>query len=252
MQKKINLMEALRFSFNMFTKHWKLLASISLISIAIHLGSHLIIMFIAKQAGLSLVIENLSLGIEKGIFAVTWQEGMSITALTAILLIKVISTIILLMIAMGWNRVGLDLHDRGSSNFNRLIMPTSLMISYLLGAFLYSCIVTIGTVLLIIPGIVWAIKYCFFDLFIIDTGCGPIEGLRKSARLTMGHKWQLLGFILAGIGILLLSAITIVGPLLLLYVYFLARIHVFRRLQSAAVQGSGVTSEKAEHAAPGM
>jgi uncharacterized membrane protein len=57
-----------------------------------------------------------------------------------------------------------------------------------------------GLILLIIPGIIWAIKFSLCFYFVIDKGLGPIEALKASSRTTMGIKWQLFGFgILCGL-----------------------------------------------------
>jgi uncharacterized membrane protein len=88
------------------------------------------------------------------------------------------------------------------------------LIQFIAAHILYGFIVTIGIILLIIPGIIWAIQFCFFPLLIIDKNLNPVEALKASSRLTQGYKWQLLnfflilfminavGFILIGIGLL--------------------------------------------------
>ena len=62
-------------------------------------------------------------------------------------------------------------------------------------------------ILLIIPGIIWGIKFQFFSCFIVDKGVGPIEALKRSSVITKDAKWDLFLFNLLLILINLLGAI---------------------------------------------
>ncbi|MEA3324508.1 MAG: hypothetical protein U9Q37_05135 [Euryarchaeota archaeon] len=61
----------------------------------------------------------------------------------------------------------------------------------MIGLILYGFIVVGGLILLTIPGIIWAIKFQFFDYLIVDKGLGPIDALEKSSEITRGVKWDL-------------------------------------------------------------
>ncbi len=90
----------------------------------------------------------------------------------------------------------------------------NLLLQFVAANLLYGFIVAIGIILLFVPGIIWAVQFCFYPLFIIDKNLGPIEALKASSKLTRGYKWQLFnfflllflmniaGFILTGIGLL--------------------------------------------------
>jgi len=67
----------------------------------------------------------------------------------------------------------------------------------------------LGTLLLIVPGIILGIKFMFFSYFIVDKNAGIIESLEKSAELTKGSKTNI--FLLA----LLLWLINAAGALCL-------------------------------------
>ena len=55
-------------------------------------------------------------------------------------------------------------------------------------------IVLSGIILLIIPGIIWSVKYSFVGYFIVDKGLGPIEALKESSLITNGAKQDLFLF----------------------------------------------------------
>lgn len=97
--------------------------------------------------------------------------------------------------------------------------------------------VSIGLILLIVPGIILAIIFVFYGFHIVDTGStDPIGALRRSAEITRGHRWQLflLGLVLLGINILGLLAL-IIGVLFTSGISLLAIAHVYRRLVPAPV-----------------
>ncbi len=86
--------------------------------------------------------------------------------------------------------------------------------SYVIASVLYILIVDVGLLLLIIPGIIWAIKYLFFSFLIVDENLSPIEALKRSGEITKGAKWRIfvlllvllvinfIGGVFAGIGLL--------------------------------------------------
>jgi len=88
--------------------------------------------------------------------------------------------------------------------FKDLRMSMYLILKFYLAMFLYFVIVLCGFILLIIPGIVWSIKYIFTPYYVVDLGLGPIESIKKSGEITKGQKWNLF---LTGIIVTLLPEI---------------------------------------------
>lgn len=70
------------------------------------------------------------------------------------------------------------------------VVGASLLVSVAVGA---------GLLLLVIPGLVWAITFAFSPILLVDRSLpagrqlGAIESLYESARLTKGHRWTLFG-----------------------------------------------------------
>lgn len=98
------------------------------------------------------------------------------------------------IIQMGLIRISLKFADNEKAELGDLFSCFALFFKYLIGAILYGLIVVAGTILLVFPGVIWGIKFGFFGYCIVDKGMGPIEALAESSRLTMGAKWDLLGF----------------------------------------------------------
>ena len=44
--------------------------------------------------------------------------------------------------------------------------------NYVIGSFLFSFIVGVGTLLLVIPGIIWGLQYCMYGYYIVTQGAG--------------------------------------------------------------------------------
>jgi len=146
-----------------------------------------------------------------------------------------VSAVLQIIIGMGLIRISLRFCDNQKGEFADLFSCLPLFFKYLFGSILYGLIVLAGIILLIIPGIVWAIKFMFFSYLIIDQGAGPIDSLKRSAAITAGAKWDLFLF-----GLLLL-AVNLLGTLALLIGLFatiptsmVATAYVYRKLLGKA------------------
>jgi len=138
---------------------------------------------------------------------------------------------------MVWIRTALALQDGKKLEWAR---PPSLVgdfLTFLLTWVLYGLVVGVGLLLLIVPGIIWGLKFGFSTFLVVDKKLDPIEAFRESSRLTLGVKGQLLEFALLLLGVNILGAIALgVGLFVTIPTTFIAAAHVFRRLQARAVQ----------------
>ncbi|UCC22260.1 MAG: hypothetical protein JSW23_10775 [Planctomycetota bacterium] len=99
-----------------------------------------------------------------------------------------------IILNIGLIKIALSFCDEIKPTIGSLFDAWDCFWRYVGVAILYGLVVLGGLILLIIPGIVWAVKFglCFY--FVIDKGLGPIEALKASGRTTMGVKWELFGF----------------------------------------------------------
>lgn len=148
-------------------------------------------------------------------------------------LISIASWILQLIVGLGLIKIALEIHDRKKAHYSDLFSQSHLIINYFLASFLYGLIVVAGLILLIIPGIIWGIKFQYFSYFIVDKELTPIEALKASSKITKGSIWNifllriLLGLINIG-GALLLG----VGLLATVPTAMMAEVHVFRKLSA--------------------
>ena len=134
-------------------------------------------------------------------------------------IIFIITLILAIILQMGFIKICLKFYDQEKPRFFDLFSQYPLFFKMFLGLILYKLIVIFVMILLIIPGIVFAIKFYFFDYLIVDKGLGPIEALKKSWQITRGSGWNLFAFLfLVGVILLLL----IVLGVFLYIVWFLA------------------------------
>jgi len=152
-------------------------------------------------------------------------------AYTLYLLLVIAAWILQIIVKMGLIKITLDVNDKDETNLNTLFSCTQLLGKFILGSIVYGLIVVTGFILLIIPGIIWAIKYQFFAYLIIDKHMEPMEAIRKSGEMTAGNKGKLFW-----LGILF-ALINLVGVLCLLVGLFvtipttmMAMVYVYRKL----------------------
>lgn len=106
---------------------------------------------------------------------------------------------------------------------------------YLLGSLLYGLVIVGGLLLLVVPGVLWAVKYCFTGFLIVDLGLDPLTAMRRSAELTRPARGQLFFFGLTLLGVNILGALVLgVGLLATVPMTVLALGQVYRQLLSSA------------------
>lgn len=137
-------------------------------------------------------------------------------------------------------KIGLKLYDHekiGSYDF--LSFSTPLFFKFLLGYVLYTLLAVIGFILLIVPGLYFAIKYQFVQYLIVDKNMDVIEAFKESSKMTNGHKWNLLLLALLYVAIVILGVMALgVGLLVALPIVMVAQAYVYRRLSTNPVTRS--------------
>jgi uncharacterized membrane protein len=140
-----------------------------------------------------------------------------------------------IVMSMGMIRIVLKFADGGRGDFNDLFSSFDVFLDYLGASLLYGLVVAGGMCLLIVPGVIWAIRFGFYGYFIVDRKLGAMDALKASSVLTRGVKWDLFVFGLAMLGINLLGALCLgIGILVTQPLTMLAGGFVFRKLQTSA------------------
>jgi uncharacterized membrane protein len=110
------------------------------------------------------------------------------------------------------------------------------LVNYFVASLVTSLVVMFGLLLLVVPGIIWSIKYMFTMLVVIDKKLGFSEAMAESARLTQGIKWKLFGFGWVMLGINLLGCLPLfLGLFITVPVTSLAYYVLYLELQKSSL-----------------
>jgi uncharacterized membrane protein len=138
-----------------------------------------------------------------------------------------------MILGLGLYRINLNIVDKKKTSLPDLWSQVNLFPDYLIGTVLYVLIVIGGLILLIVPGLVWAVKYRFYGYFIVDKRMKPMDAIRASGKATFGNKWRLVGLMLASLGINILGALALlVGLFATIPTTVLAEAYAYRQLSS--------------------
>lgn len=158
------------------------------------------------------------------------SESVKYFPLTA-LVVFVAFFVLQTLVSMIFTKVTLQLSNKEAAISGDFFSFLNSFIDFVFASFLYWLIVAGGLILLVIPGIFWAIKFGQFGYVIVDKGANPIEALKESSRITEGVKWDLLGFYLLSFVITLLGILCLfVGLFVSIPVTSVAQACVYRRI----------------------
>ncbi len=148
-------------------------------------------------------------------------------------LVGLIMGIIRILINMGVINISIKFAKKEHPTYADLMTTVEKFLNFFIASILYGLLVFVGMILLIVPGIYWAIKYQYYGYLIIDKNLGAIDALKKSAELTDGVKGDLLGFgVVLGlvnlVGLLVLG----IGLLATIPTAWVAQAYVYHKLAS--------------------
>lgn len=135
------------------------------------------------------------------------------------------------LISMGATAFYLAAHDNPETATLSTLWHPQPFWKYLGMYILVVLVIAAGLVLLIVPGIIFALMFMFAPFIVIEREVGPIDAMKESHRITRGHKWPLLGLVALLVLINLLGLLAlVVGLLISVPVSTLALVHAYRLL----------------------
>lgn len=139
-------------------------------------------------------------------------------------------------ISMGIYKIALQLTAGKKTEFSTILFSDIKSIfNYIFASIIYGLAVGVGLILLIVPGIYFAIKYQFYLYFIIEKKMGAFQALENSGKITDGQKWELLKFNALTILITIAGVLAILlGLLVAMPVVTLAAAYVYKKLSETA------------------
>lgn len=144
-------------------------------------------------------------------------------------------------LTMGYLKVFLNVLDDKEFDIITLFEERDEFWNFVGASILQAVVVILGLILLIVPGIYWALKYSQVQYLVIDKGLAPFEAFKESAKIMDGVKWKYLLFGVA-LGLINIAGaiVFMVGLLVTIPFTSLAAVYVYRHLNE---QAFGLTTE---------
>jgi len=155
---------------------------------------------------------------------VTVGEGFSFS-------FSIINLVINSIVGIVGVKIALNIYDGKGTSLEEIGFNLELLLSYMGGMILYGLIVVLGTLLFIVPGVIWGIKYSFMFYIMIDQKVGPIKALEMSGQMTDGIKMDLFVLYLVFILITIAGFLALfVGIFVAIPVMMMAQVYVYRQM----------------------
>lgn len=104
---------------------------------------------------------------------------------------------------------------------------------YLFAQILFQIMVTIGLILLIIPGIYLFVKFYLYPYYVIEKGLSPMDAFRAAGQDIYGSKWDMLLFAILAFLLNFLGLICFfIGMFVTVPIVLIATASIYLKLQS--------------------
>lgn len=161
-----------------------------------------------------------------------------ITSDSAKTILEIIYYLVSSAISLAILKVILNYVDKKVADYSALRFDFKTYVNYVLATIIYTFIVVVGFLLLIVPGVIWAIQFQFYGYLIIDEGLTPIAALKRSLEITRGERGHLFVYGLILVGIMILGVLAlVVGLLFAVPIVWLATAFIYRHLKSSHQPG---------------
>ncbi len=139
-------------------------------------------------------------------------ESMTISGI----IVSILGWLLLSLFQLGYMKNCFQTLDGEEPQFSSYGQVSRQLPGYLVASIIFVLIVTIGTILFIVPGIYLILRLQFFFASMVDENTGIIKSFKRSWEITKGQTLKL--FII----MLILISISIIGQLALLIGTFVA------------------------------
>lgn len=163
------------------------------------------------------------------------MEKIDLPTITTVffIIIAVVFWVVQIIISMGLIHISIKFIKSEKPVFSDLFAKANKIIDYVASSIVYSIIVTIGFILLIAPGVIFMIRFQFYQYLIIEKNKGPIEALKISWRMTKGSVWNLILFWILVMLVNIAGAIALgIGLLASIPVTMIAMAWVYKKLDA--------------------
>jgi uncharacterized membrane protein len=195
--------------------------------------------FSKKEAigyGFKLAKENLFFFVALFVIVILISAAMSILSGLArhepafSFVLWLLQTAVHLIIGIGLINISLKFLDNQKPKYKDLFYYKPI-INFFLASIIEGLIVIGGFILLVIPGIFFALRLQYTCYLVVDRNLSPIEAIKTSWKITRGNAWKLFFFgILLGLINILGFLCLIIGLFVTVPLSMLATTFVYRKL----------------------
>ena len=144
--------------------------------------------------------------------------------------VALVTIAISVVMQVGFYKIYLKLYDDEEATLKDLFSHYKLSIKLLTASILQGLVIFVGFLLLIIPGIIFALMFSFTKLIVVDTGVGPIDALKQSMTITKGARLQLFKLALVLFFLNIFGILLIVGFFITVPISLFSLVYVYRKL----------------------
>ena len=208
--------------FELTKRHFGIIFLTGLIYFGIMMG----ISIVLGVAEVAMGIGTGNMGIDKT------PQSASPAALGVSFILEVISNVVSIFLSLGVTRIGLKLVSGEPAEVGMLFGEGSKLLRTIGASILYWLMVSIGLLLLIVPGIYLAIRFGQFQSAIVDRDLGVLDSLAYSSDITTNNRMSLFGLAVLNMLIVLAGAIALcIGMIFAIPIVWLASLTAYRWLQ---------------------
>ena len=143
----------------------------------------------------------------------------------------IIFWLISMIAELGLVKISLKFVDKKKPSFSDLFSESSLVLRFIGATFLYFIIVAAGLILLIVPGVIWAVQFGYYKYAIVDKNAGVLESLQTSSKATKGNRRNIFKLNLLFLLINLLGVVALlIGLFVSIPTTIVASAYVYRKL----------------------
>jgi hypothetical protein len=210
--KSFSIAEALKFGLYTMLDHIGLFFLIMLTGFGIHvLRWQSLFTWVGGYLSRSLM-NSPNVGAQGVLATDSITDLFSIKAIAITGILYLIYKILDSVYTLGFTRITLDLYDQQQTSYERLWCCWRLIFRQLVAAFIYYGVLLLGLGIFVVPGILWGIKFFFFQHAIVYQQLGILDAFKQSACITYGAKKQLFALIMV-LGVLHTMAIYAFGSI---------------------------------------
>ncbi len=210
-------MEADRWEVGpVLSRSWQLFTD----NLGVILGATIVVALInGVFTGINQGLQAAAAGADSGLVAST--IGLVVTA------VGLLSWVVQTYLSLGFIRLFLRATRGEGPQIADLFSAGRYLVPGILASLLVALGVSLGLLLLIVPGVILSLGWMFTQLLIVDKDLGPLEAIKESWRITQGEKgglflWALVslgvilvGFLACGIGIFVAAPVVGLGTTLI-------------------------------------